>query len=264
MFCYILKMDINKNNIDRWERLLIKSKSHSLSLAEKKLITDYGISDLNEYITLIKTNINDYSRLTEIINNYNQRKKERLQLERKKDEEELEIIIKNSIKISKIDNNIIIKLLIKDYRKKAIELYEKFKHNSTELEDNIDDFILKNIIFGIFEKDELVGIVIICNNRKFTIGEKIATFYIQELFIDDKYRRRGYADLLFKYCILLCPPNIKNITFMTSSSNIPMINLAKKYNFVLYEKASGDCDNPLLYIRDNDFFNNDEIKSAFL
>jgi hypothetical protein len=51
---------------------------------------------------------------------------------------------------------------------------------------------------------------------------------------------------------------------MTSSSNIPMINIAKKYNFILYEKTSGDCNNPLLYIRNNDSLNIEEIKSAFL
>jgi hypothetical protein len=261
MLCYISYMNVDKTNIDKWEKVLIKTKNKSLSLAEKRLLEDYGVYDLNEYIDLIKSNIENLSMITD---NFNQRKKERLELEEEKNKEDLEMIIKNSIKISKIDNNIIIKLLVEDNRKKAIELYQKFKEdNSIELENNIDDFILKNIIFGIFEKEELAGIIIIIK-RKFTIGEKISTFYIQELFIDENYRKRGFADLLFKYAILLCPTTIANITFMTSSSNIPMINIAKKYNFILYEKTSGDCNNPLLYIRNNDSLNIEEIKSAFL
>jgi hypothetical protein len=50
---------------------------------------------------------------------------------------------------------------------------------------------------------------------------------------------------------------------MTHPSNVPMINIAKKYNFNLYEKSSGDAKNPLLYIRINSNID-DEIKSAFL
>ena len=49
---------------------------------------------------------------------------------------------------------------------------------------------------------------------------------------------------------------------MTSSSNIPMINIAKKYNFILYKKSSGDFKNPLLFIRINN--NTNEFKSSFL
>ena len=260
MLCYLLYMNVDKNNINSWEKTLIKSKQHSLSNAEKRMLSDYGVSNLNEYITLIKSNINDESKITMIIDNYNQRKKERLELEKKKDNDELDRIIKNSIKISKIDNNISIRLLIKNEREKAIELYQKFKE-SPDIDDYIDDFILKNIIFGIFEKEEMLGIVIIEYNRKFMIGEKIPTFYIQEIFIDDIYRRRGFADLLFKYCILICPNEY--IKFMTHPSNVPMINIAKKYNFNLYEKSSGDAKNPLLYIRINSNID-DEIKSAFL
>ena len=49
---------------------------------------------------------------------------------------------------------------------------------------------------------------------------------------------------------------------MTHHSNIPMINISKKYNFNLYEKKSGDINNPLLFIRINS--NNNEFKSVFL
>jgi hypothetical protein len=263
MFCYILYMEVNNENIDRWERLLIKTKLNNLSIADNKILTYYEVSDLNEYIIMIKSNINDIDKITEIKNNYNQRKKERLDIERKIDKERMNKIINDSIKISKYDINIKIKLLIHDETLKATELYQKFKPDELELEDFIYDFILKNKIFGIFEKEELAGIIIIEYNRIFEIGEKIPTFYIQEIYIDDIYRRRGFADLLFKYSILLCPINIQYITFMTSSSNIPMINIAKKYNFILYKKSSGDFKNPLLFIRINNN-NTNEFKSSFL
>ena len=261
MLCYLLYMNVNKNNIDNWERLIIKSKQYSLSNVEKRIISYYGVSNLFEYISLIKSNINDESKINLIIDNYNQRKKEKLENDKKIEEIEYNRIINNSIKISKNNNNIKIRLLINDEREKAIELYQKFKQ-TLDIDDYIDDFILKNRIFGIFEKEELAGIVIIEYNRNFTIGERIPTFYIQELFINDNYRRKGFADLIFKYLILICPIELNYITFMTHHSNIPMINISKKYNFNLYEKKSGDINNPLLFIRINS--NNNEFKSVFL
>lgn len=262
MICYLLYMNVDKNNIDKWEKLLIKLKKHSLSNAEKRILNDFDVSDIYQYISLIKSNINDESKINLIIDNYNQKKNERLRLESIINNANLDNLIKNSIKINKIDNNIIIRLLTKTDRENAIKLYEKFKQ-SMGIENYIDDFILKNTIFGIYEKEELAGIVIVEYNRHFTIEDRIPTYYIQELFIDDDYRRRGFASLLFKYLILNCPTNLNYITFMTHPSNIPMINISKKYNFSLCEKSSGDVKNPLLYIRTNSQ-DDDEIKSAFL
>lgn len=63
-----------------------------------------------------------------------------------------------------------------DDNKKAIELYQKFKiiinEDIENIEDYIEDFILKNLIFGIFKYDELLGFVIIDYSKKFNIGEK--------------------------------------------------------------------------------------------
>ncbi len=60
-------MNVNNDNIDYWERLLIKTKQNNLLVAEKRIINDYDISDLNEYINLIKSNINDELQLSIII-----------------------------------------------------------------------------------------------------------------------------------------------------------------------------------------------------
>ena len=67
MLCYLLYMNVDKNNIDNWEKLIIKSKQYSLSNAEKRIISYYGVSDIFEYISLIKSNINDESKINLII-----------------------------------------------------------------------------------------------------------------------------------------------------------------------------------------------------
>lgn len=266
MLCYISFMNINIDNIDKWEKLLIKTKSNNLSVCEKRILDNFDVYTITDYINLIKSNINNE---TEIIKKYNFKKNKRLELERKIENEELRKKILNSIKFSSIDNNVKIQLLIDKDSNKAIELYQKFKISMNEdihnIDDYINDFILKNLIFGIYKYDNLIGFVIIDYSKKFIIGEKISTFYIQELFIDDKYRNNGYGDLLIKYCLLICPNNMKYISFMTMPTNIIMYNIARKYNFKLYEKLSGDINHSSLFIRINDNDNDNEIfKSSFL
>jgi hypothetical protein len=64
-----------------------------------------------------------------------------------------------------------------------------------------------------------------------------------------------------KYCLLLCPNDIKYITFITMPTNIIMYNIAKKYNFQLYEKSSGNNKHSSLFIK----LNNDiQFKSSFV
>jgi ribosomal protein S18 acetylase RimI-like enzyme len=267
MLCYISFMNINIDNIDKWEQILIKTKSNDLSVCEKRILDNFDVYTIIDYINLIKSNIHDETKITEIIKNYNFKKNKRLVLEREKENEELRKKILNSIKFSSIDHTVKIQLLIDTDSNNAIELYQKFKISMNEdihnTDDYIDDFILKNLIFGIFKNDNIIGFVIIDYSKKFNIGEKISTFYIQELFIDDKYRNNGYADLLIKYCLLICPNNMKYISFMTMPTNNIMYNIAIKYNFKLYEKLSGDIKHSSLFIRINDN-DNEKFKSSFL
>ena len=185
MLCYISFMNINIDNIDKWEKLLIKTKSNNLSVCEKRILDNFDVYTITDYINLIKSNINNE---TEIIKKYNFKKNKRLELERKIENEELRKKILNSIKFSSIDNTVKIQLLIDKDSNKSIELYQKFKISMNEdihnIDDYINDFILKNLIFGIYKYDNLIGFVIIDYSKKFIIGEKISTFYIQELFID--------------------------------------------------------------------------------
>lgn len=265
MFCNISLMDIDINNIDKWEKILIKTKSINLSVCEKLILDNFDVYTITDYINLIKSNIHDENKMSDIIKNYNIKKNKRLVLQKEKENEELRKVIFNSIKYSSIDNTVKIQLITDNDTDNAIELYKKFKIHINDDIDNVDDyiydFILKNLIYGIFKNNILIGFVIIDYTKKFNIGSKISTFYIQEIFIDDKYRNNGYGDLLMKYCLLLCPNDIKYITFITMPTNIIMYNIAKKYNFQLYEKSSGNNKHSSLFIK----LNNDiQFNSSFV
>jgi len=142
--------------------------------------------------------------------------------------------------------------------KDAIKLYINFKKIMEESEIDADkhtqDFILKNIMFGIFENNILAGFVIIQYSRKFKIdnGELVDTFYIQELLIDEKFTKKKYGELLIKYCILRCPIDKLYISFMTMPTNKGMIKIANKLGFILQEAKSGDKKHSLLFIKIND------------
>jgi ribosomal protein S18 acetylase RimI-like enzyme len=253
-FCNIIREKINNSNIDKWEK---KLKFLSLNNLQRKNLRRYEVEDLNEYINLIKDSINDPSKLETINEVYNKNKEIDILKEKNQEKERLKKIIKNSLKYK--DKNIKIRLLSKNYKNKAGALYIKFKilmdEDIEEALDNIDDFILKNIIYGIFENNELAGIIILENSRLFKFNdlpEKINTFYIQELIIDDKYKGKGYGNLLINYAILICPENNEYISFMTMPTNEQMIKIAKKFNFVLQLHSSGDKKHSLLYIRNND------------
>jgi len=197
--------------------------------------------------------------MSDIISKFNERKNMRLNLERKKEEKELNELLMNSKKIYKNDSNIYIKIISELERDNAIKLFKKFKLSLEEsiedIENNIDDYILKNIIFGLFKNFELIGIAIIKHNRNFMINEKISTYYIESLMIDENYRNNGYGDLLLKYIILKCPSYYEYISLIISSNNILMINLAKKNKFISYENN--------VFIRLNDSIEK-EIKNLFL
>jgi len=159
-------------------------------------------------------------------------------------------------------------MLLKKDKKHAIKLYRKFKiimdEDIEEVEDHIDDFILKNMIFGVFDNKELAGIIIIDESKSFKIdispSKKVETFYIQEMIVDEKFKGKGYGNILIKYAILICPIDIEYISFMTMPTNEIMKKIGKKFNFVLQDISSGDKKHSLLFIRDNDKIERDLYK----
>ena len=128
MLCYISFMNINIDNIDKWEKLLIKTKSNNLSVCEKRILDNFDVYTITDYINLIKSNINNE---TEIIKKYNFKKNKRLELERKIENEELRKKILNSIKFSSIDNTVKIQLLIDKDSNKILVMLGIFREGDT-------------------------------------------------------------------------------------------------------------------------------------
>lgn len=75
---------------------------------------------------------------------------------------------------------------------------------------NTEDFILKNVMFGIFLYDTLAGFVVVQHTRFFMIDSEdslVETFYIQEILVHPDFRGQGLGKHLFDYCISRCPQN---------------------------------------------------------
>lgn len=168
------------------------------------------------------------------------------------------LLLLNSIKYH--SPNVKIRMLIEKDVSKIYPMYYDFKINymkeyltEEECNEYIDDFILKNKIYGIFENKLLTGIII-CDNKKFNIdnnSKKVNTFYIQEIIIEKNYNGKKYGSLLISYAILICPSNLEFISFMTTENNKGMYKIASKLNFIKQEIESRDPLNPSLFIRVN-------------
>lgn len=252
-YCRITQINVTSSNIKMWENRL----NATLYSIPKLMLKRYGVTDINEYKSLIKSNIDNQENLNKIEEVYDNN----LKIAQKEAAKEQKIMIAKLVKesIKRANENVKLQMLSKRNYKKAKKLYIDFKkimeEDTEEAHNYVEDFIIKNTIFGLFVDKDLAGIIIIDANRKFRIDsnpEKVSTFYIQEMIIDQKYTGRGYGNLLINYAILRCPPEIKYISYMTMPSNKPMIAIGKKLNFVLQETSSGDKKHSLLFIREND------------
>ena len=157
-------------------------------------------------------------------------------------------------------------MITEDDEEDAIKLYTLFKETMNEdiekVKDYTEDFILKNIMFGIFIDDVLVGFVIIQYSRLFKIDnneEKIPTFYIQELLIHPDYRGKKLSKYLLQYCIYRCPKSMKYISLMTMPDNIALQKVAESVGFIKQKSISGDKKHSLLMIK-----NMDKVESSLL
>jgi len=256
-YCNILKEDIN--NIELWERKIRNLiKTTSIIKVYKKILNRYEFDNFDDYINYIKINFNNKNKLDELDSLY----KKNLLIQQKNEEliekKRIGLLLLNSIKYH--NPNVKIRMLIEKDAKKIYPIYYDFKTNymkeditQEDSNDYVDDFILKNIIYGIFEKNILSGIMI-CTQKKFNIDNndsKINTFYIQEIIVDKKFTGKNYGSLLINYAILICPNNLEFISFMTTHENKGMHRIASKLNFIKQEKSSGDPLNPALFIRAN-------------
>jgi hypothetical protein len=161
-----------------------------------------------------------------------------------------------------------VKLVVRSPLHKGIAYYHylKYKKLANEFKDekdiiaSVDDFILKHKMYGLYVDDLLVGFMVIEKSRSFNIdglpeNEKVPTFYIQEIYIDNNYRKRDLAKIFIQYAIMICPTKTKYISLMTYDGN-PIAKISQSYKFVLQSTPSGCHVNKLLLIRemkDDDF-----------
>jgi len=261
-FCKILQKNLKEfDDFESYEKKLklqIKINGGIILPLYKKVIKRYGIDNFEDYISFIKKNFNNEIELNKLRSLYEKNfliEKQKEELEEKK---RLGLLLLNSIKYH--SPTVKIRLLIEHDSSNVYELYQDFKINymkeditKEECNELIDDQILKNQIYGIFDNHKIVGIMS-CDEKRFNIdytNEKINTFYIQEIVIDTNYNGKSYGSLLISYAILTCPSKYDYISFMTTENNRGMYRIASKLNFIKQEKTSGDPLNPSLFIRIN-------------
>jgi ribosomal protein S18 acetylase RimI-like enzyme len=168
------------------------------------------------------------------------------------------------------NKKIVIRLVLKTNKDKLMAYvqyyYYKIRTQDTytpkSIVSEVDDFILKNQIYGLYADNLMIGFLIIKKNRAFIIDDNSKsntdTFYIQEVYIDKSMRGKKLGKILLDYALLICPISKKYISLMTYEGN-PMANIAKSYNFVLQKKPSPCPVNKLLFIRkmrEDDFLRN--------
>ncbi len=254
--CIVTNMTVSLENFDKWKKML-KVKTTPLLPVYTRLFRRYGANTTDEYISIIKKGIENNT-ILELTTQYESIKSQEMAENLEKEKKSLEKKILNSKKT--ISDNITIRMLSDKDEKEAANLYILFKKTMGEdIEKSVEytqDFILKNIMFGIFVNTILAGFVIIQYEKLFLIDEhpdeRIKTFYIQELLIHPEYRGQKLSKYLIEYCIMRCPKEQKYISLMTMPANIPLIKIAQSCGFIIQNFPSGDSKHSLLLIRNMD------------
>lgn len=175
----------------------------------------------------------------------------------------------------KYDTRVIVRLVLNNKKEKLMAYLQYFNYKKQTREtydpkviiDEVQDYILKHQMFGLFVGDLMMGFLIIKKSRKFDIDyeeEKVETFYIQEVFTDINMRGRKLGKILIDYALLLCPVNKQYVSLMTYEGN-NMTNIAISMGFVLQKKPSVCPVNKLLFIRkmyQSDFVKNTNRMTA--
>ena len=259
--CIITQMvDVNLENLHKWKKLLKSATFPSLLPVHKKILARYEVSTIDQYYQKITTALSE-GNIDTIVATYNQNKNKQVETDLLKEKENLKKKIQDSIK--SISENTVIRMLTDDDEDDATSLYILFKktmkEDVEEARNYTQDFILKNIMYGIFTDEKLVGFIIIKYSRKFQIDfqiDKVDTFYIQELLIHPDYRGKKLSKYLLEYCIYRCPKDQKFMSLMTTPDNIALQKIAKSVGFVEQEVSSGDSKHSLLMIKNMDNIEN--------
>ena len=264
-----IKNNNNKKNV--WKNSILYGN------VSMSFIKCFGVNTKEEYINLIEPNLNNDAKLEEIFNNFRESRKiciKKLdEIEKQKRLNEFINSIRyvvgdkhnfNLVISDNKDYKIAIRLLEELDLENATRIYTEYKQNAgdslEDINELVEDYILKHQIYGITNENILVGCVII-NKKKFKIDEvqeKVNTFYIQEIFISNDVVSRGFGKFLFTYIISRCPNDLKYISFMTKEDNIAMHRIAAINNFKKQCVSSGDERNSSLFISLNNNYNPDD------
>jgi ribosomal protein S18 acetylase RimI-like enzyme len=271
----LIKMEVSKSNFTDWEKKFKYTNSvpnHFLSYMDISVDKKEKIEVKKKlYLERVKMFVNNNS--GHLLNKLMSVNKSRTLLEEDKEEyNELMRVYNKSIKeyYDAHNKKIVIRIVLKTNKDKLMAYvqyyYYKIRTQDTytpkSIVSEVDDFILKHQMYGLYADNLMVGFLIIKKNRAFIIDDnsksKTDTFYIQEVYIDKSMRGKKLGKILLGYALLICPISKKYISLMTYEGN-PMVNIAKSYNFVLQKKPSPCPVNKLMFVRkmkDDDFLRN--------
>ena len=259
----LTRMEIDESNLEKWKNQLkfvsvipnhillnMDIKTNNGSIQNKKdlyfdrvktFITNKSGHLLNKLITINKSHRILEERKKEyndIIRKYNKSIKEY------KDKDGKTVVVR--LVLNKKKEKMMAYLQYYNYKKKTRDVYD-----INSIISEIQDYILKQQLYGLFVGDLMMGLLIIKKSRQFNIDDEdnmVDTFYVQEVFIDINMRGKRLGKILIDYSILLCPINKKYMSLMTYEGN-NIVNIVTANGFVLQKKASVCPVNKLLFIR---------------
>jgi hypothetical protein len=271
----LIKMEVSKSNFKDWEKKFKFASSvpvHFLSYmdisVDKKETIDVKKKLYFERVKMFVDN-NSGHLLNKLIS---VNKSQSLLEEDKEEYNELMRLYNKSIKEYHDAHNkkIVVRLVLRANKDRLMAYlqyyYYKIRTQDTytpkSIVNEVDDFILKNQMYGLYADNLMIGFLIIKKNRAFIIDDNSKsntdTFYIQEVYIDKSMRGKKLGKILLGYALLICPISKKYMSLMTYEGN-PMVNIAKSYDFVLQKKPSPCPVNKLMFVRkmkDDDFVRN--------
>lgn len=269
----LTKMEVDESNIEKW-----KNKLKFVSAIPNHILTNMDVKTNNGsiqvkrdlYFDRVKTFIGNKSGhlLNKLIT---VNKSRRILEERKAEYNDIMRKYNKSIKEykDKDGKTVVVRLVLNKNKDKMMAYlqYYNYKKNTKDKYDKksiiaeVQDYILKHQIYGLYVGDLMMGFLVIKKSRAFNIDgtdDMVDTFYIQEVFIDTNMRGRKLGKILIEYALLLCPVNKKYMSLMTYEGNI-MAKIATDNGFVLQKKPSVCPVNRLLLIRtmnESDFSKN--------
>jgi hypothetical protein len=269
-------MEVDEGNIEKW-----KNKLKYVSAIPNHLLLNMDIKPNNGSIQ-VKRDLY-YDRVKTFVGNKSGHllnrlitinRSSRILEERKTEYNDILRKYNKSIKEykDKDGKTVVVRLVLnknKDKMMAYLQYYNYKKHTKDEYDKKsiiaeVQDYILKQQLYGLYVGDLMMGFLVIKKSRAFNIdgtdsvGDTVDTFYIQEVFTDINMRGRKLGKILIDYAILLCPTNKKYISLMTYEGNL-MAKIAINNGFVLQKKPSVCPVNCLLFIRtmaDGDFSRN--------